>query len=254
MDEDTYSLEYLIDSKKFSKEELENYLKGSLSKFLASINFEIQEREVGYTLLRITSTAKFVDACYDKLDFERTWAFRAKDDLGVELRARAYPILAEIELYLRTFIGQAIIEVNGFDWWNSFVPENVRKKVEEVEKKAGDYQVKFHHPIEFTLFEDLIKIVTIQFQAWPDEKSITPADLTKLLSECSSVEDIQQKVDDRRKTVSIWDDVFSNYFDDKETWSKLKGEIQNKIIPIRNKIMHHRLVRKFELKKLSRPK
>lgn len=250
-EEKTYSLEYLIDSKQFSNEELKEYVKTSLSKFLTSIDFEIEEHEVGCLILRITSTAKFVDACHDKLDFERTWAFRVNDELGDELRSSAYPILAKIELLLRTFINQAMVEVKGFDWWNSLVPENVRKKTEDVEKRAGAHQVKFHHPIEFTLFEDLIKFVTFQFQEWSDERPITASDLTELLSECNSIEEVQQKINERRKSISIWDDIFSNYFDDKETWSNAKERLETAIIPIRNKVMHHRLMRKFELEKLE---
>ena len=247
---ETYVLEYWIDLNCFSRDQLENHVKESLDKFLEEINLEIKENDK-YLILCITSTDKFIDSCHDKLDFDREWFFRAKDELGELLRARAYPILAEIELWLRSFIKRAMINVIGFDWWNSFISENIRERVRDIETRAGKYQVKFHHPIEFTFFEDLIVIVTAKFQAWSSDQTITVSDLCELLSTCDSVEKIQKEIESRRKVVSFWDDVFSDYFDDKKSWSQLKKDIEKTIIPIRNKVMHHRLIRNYELQQLE---
>lgn len=247
---ETYVLEYWIDLNCFSRDQLENHVKESLDKFLKEINLEIKENEK-YLILCITSTDKLIDSCHDKLDFDREWSFRAKDELGESLRAKAYPILAEIELWLRSFIKRAMINVLGFDWWNAFIYENIRERVRDIETRAGKYQVKFHHPIEFTFFEDLIVIFTAKFQAWSSDQTITVSNLCELLSTCNSVEEIQKEVESRRKVVSFWDDVFSDYFDDKNSWSQLKKDIEKTIIPIRNKVMHHRLMRTYELQKLE---
>lgn len=51
--------------------------------------------------------------------------------------------------------------------------------------------------------------------------------------------------------MSFWDDVFSNYFDDKNTWTQIRNKIEDSVIPIRNKVMHHRLMREHELRKLK---
>jgi hypothetical protein len=242
----TYTLEYWIEPNEFSsKEELEKHITGKLNKLAKDVNIKVDDRKDKYLILRITSTKKYIDACHDKLDFDRKWAIRAKDELGDCLRAEAFPVLAEIELSLRHFINQAMIEVLGFDWWNSFSPDKMREKVKEVENKAKD-QVKFHHPIEFTLFDDLIKIVTEKFQKWSNERAITVSDLLGLLSVCKSIEDIQKEIDERRKEISFWDDIFSNYFADKDSWIKLKETIEE-IIPTRNKVMHHRLFRLHQL-------
>jgi len=83
-----YTLEYWIDLNKFSKEQLENNVKKSLDKFLVSIKFEVQEKDK-YLILRIISTEKIIDSCHDKLNFEREWSFRAKDELGDSLRSKA---------------------------------------------------------------------------------------------------------------------------------------------------------------------
>ncbi|MBD1838643.1 hypothetical protein H6F78_09740 [Coleofasciculus sp. FACHB-64] len=246
----TYTIEYWIEITRFSKEQLENHVKQSLDKFLENINFDIQEK-ANYLILRIVSTEEIIDTCHDQLKFEREWSFRAKDELGNLLRAKAYPVLAEIELRLRSFISQAMIDVLGFDWWNSFISENIQKRVRDIEAKAGKNQVKFHHPIEFTFFDDLIVIVTTNFQAWSDSQAVTVTDLSELLSVCNSIEDVQREVNNRRKIVSFWDSVFSDYFDDKEAWIKLKENIEKSIIPIRNKVMHHRLMRRYELGKIE---
>ena len=180
-----------------------------------------------------------IDNCHEKLDFERDWAFISKDELGNFLRESAYPILSDIETTLRNFINIAMIEVCGFDWWNSFIPENIRSKVFEVENKAGKPSVKHHHSIEFTFFEDLIKIVTAEFQTWPDSRVITVFDIVELYSKANSLEDVRKELENRRKIVSIWDNVFSNYFDDKESWIQLKKRIEKNVISTRNKVMHH---------------
>ena len=252
LNQNTYTLEYFVSKEKFSeREELENYVKQVMEKFIKDLTFEIDTHEGNYLILHITSTSKIIDACHDKLDIERDWAFRSKDELGDFLRESAYPILANIETTLRNFINQAMISVLGFNWWNLFIPENIRKKVEAIEIKAGKSNTKLHHPIEFTLFEDLIRIVTAEFQAWPDDRIITFSGLVELLSSSNSIEEIRLELENRRKIMSFWDNVFSNYFEDKEAWSQLKEKIENSIIPIRNKVMHHRLIREYELRELS---
>jgi hypothetical protein len=247
---ETYVLEYWIDSSHLSKAKLEEYVKNALGKFIQEIRLEFKENGK-YLILRISSVDKFIDGCHEKLDFDREWSFRARDELGELLRAEAYPVLAEIELWLRNFITRAMIDSLGFDWWDSFISENIREKVRDIEKKSGKNQIKLHHPIEFTFFEDLIEIVTTEFQAWSSDQSLTVDDFFELLSACNSFEEIQREIENRRKVVSFWDDVFSIYFDDKNSWDKLKKDINTIIVPIRNKVMHHRLVRNHELRQLK---
>lgn len=245
-----YALEYWIDLNQFSKEQLTREIEIKLDKFIQEVTFKIQEEE-RYLILCITSNKRVIDSCHDKLNFDRNWSFRAKDELGNSLRAEAYPILAEIELNLREFINQALMNSLGFDWWNSFISEKIRQRVDDIEIKAGKAQAKHHHPIEFTFFEDLISIVTTKFQLWSPDQAVTANDFYELLSTCKSIEEIQKEVENRRKVVSFWEDIFSNYFDEKDSWIKIQGSIDKLVIPLRNKVMHHRLVRIHELESLK---
>ena len=243
-----YLLEYWISSDQFPKENLDINVRESLSKILPDIKLEICEKDK-YLVLKITSTANNIDSCHDKLDFDRDWSFITKDELGDSLREQAYPLLADVEVKLRTFINKSMVEVLGFGWWNR-IPEKFRKKVENIELKSNKDKTKKQHPIEFTFFEDLIEIVTAKVQTWSNEQFITVDDFCNLLLTSTSLEEIQQEVRRRTTTVSLWDDVFLNYFDDKDTWINLKKSIE-KSISIRNKVMHHRLLRLHEITTLG---
>jgi hypothetical protein len=247
-----YTLEYCVSKRKFpQKRDLENYVKQTLGKFIENLSFEVNDNEGAYLILSITSTSKIIDACHDKLSIERSWAFRSKDELGDFLRKSSYPVLSNIEITIRNFINQTMSEIFGFNWWDLFTPENIRKKVETIEAKTGKSNIELQHQIEFTLFDDLIEIVTEEYQAWSDNHIVTASELVELLSNSTSIEDIHKKLTDKRKVMSFWNDVFSNYFDDKEAWVELKEKIKKYVIPTRNKVMHHRLIRKYELQKLN---
>lgn len=191
-----YILEYLIALTQFSEEnKLKDYVEQKLEKLEPKPEVTVEAKGTNYLILRIASTEKNIDACHDKLEFDGEWAIRVKDELGDLLRANAYPILAEIELSLRNFINQKMVDVHGFKWWDFFAPENIHNKVEKIELKSVNHQVKSHHPIEFTFFENLIKIVDHEFQDWPDGRAITTSELSELLTACNSIEDIQKKLD-----------------------------------------------------------
>ena len=247
----TYCLEYLVDKTRFSERGLKSNIDSVLEKYLPDLEYQIEANGTPYLILTIKSTEKIIDACYDKLEFEGEWAFRTKDELGNQLRSRAYPILADIELSLRIFINQALVDVIGFNWLDKVVPKGLRKKIKETESKSGKLQGKLHHPVEFMMFDDLIDMVTTNFQAWSDDYVLTASDLTGILSSCNTIQEFKSEIEKRRKRISLWDNVFANYFDNKEAWSQLKETIESKIIPIRNKVMHHRLMRIYELRQVS---
>jgi hypothetical protein len=247
-----YTLEYYISKNKFpEKITLENYVKQALKKFAEDISFEVKDGDGTYLVLSISATSKIIDACHDKLNVERNWAFRSKDELGDFIRKSAYPILSDIEITVRNFINQIMSDVLGFNWWSLFAPEDIRKKVEMIESKSGKFNIEFQHQIEFTLFDDLLKIITEKYQAWPDNHIVTTSELVDLLSNSTTIEEVLAKLESKRKVMSFWDDVFSNYFDDKKTWTQIRNKIEDSVIPIRNKVMHHRLIREHELRKLK---
>lgn len=178
-----YILEYCVSKNKFSEKiDLENYVKKALEKFIGDISFEIKDGDGTYLVLSISATSKIIDACHDKLNIERGWAFRSKDELGDFIRKSAYPILSDIEITVRNFINQIMCDVLGFNWWSLFTPEDIRKKVEMTESKTGKFNIEFQHQIEFTLFDDLLKIITEKYQAWPDNHIVTTSELVELLS------------------------------------------------------------------------
>jgi hypothetical protein len=248
MSKEKYILEYWVDSNAFSKESLEQKISQELGDL--EVQFLIDDKE-SYLSLSIKADAKNIDACHDRLNFDRENIFRVKDELGDQLRSKAYPILAEIETRLRKFISSTMIEVLGFSWWDTSISETIQENVNEIESRTESKEARFHHPIEFTMFDDLINIVTHSFQRWPDEKEITVSDLEELLKECDSIEKLSKELAKKRETISIWENVFSNYFDDKEAWSKLENKIEDIVIPIRNKVMHHRHMRRHELRQLK---
>ena len=249
MSEAVYKLEYWIDKTNYSKENLESKLSQDLRKL--DINFKIKE-EADYYIVIIKAGKNNINACHDHLNFDREEVFRAKDKLGDELRAKAYPILAEIETRLRRFITRAMIEVLDFNWWDRSTPEEIRKNVSRIEKQSGSNQADDHHQIEFTMFDDLITFVTGKYQKWADTKNLTPADLAELLDDCENIEELKQKLSHNREQTSLWDEVFSSYFDDPKGWKKLEGNIEDTVIPIRHKVMHHRLIRIHEVKQLKK--
>ena len=146
--------------------------------------------------------------------------------------------MAEIEQKIRGFISRAIVDIWGFNWWNSHPPEKIAQKTEEIYARNNKHSLL--HPLECTTFESLIAIVTAKLPNWQNDQTLTVNDLSKLLEECSSVEDIKNCLQEKTKEHSYWDNVFSQYFEDVEKWKKLEKDLKGLIIRERNKVMHHR--------------
>lgn len=248
MKEEKYILEYWIDLSLYNKAKLEEEISEKLDQI--EVNIEIVEGN-GFYILNIEGNRKNIDACHDKVEFEREASYRAKDELGDELRQNAYKTLAKVETELRKFISRAMIGVAGFTWWDQLIPDKLKKKAKVIEESSGKKDAKFHHPVEFTMFDGLIGIVTAEYAEWSEEKALTVSDLEELLDEIETIEHLKIELANKSKTISIWEDVFANYFDDIEAWNGLREKIKNRIIPIRNKVMHHRLLRLYEVKELE---
>lgn len=195
-----------------------------------------------------------IDACHQKLnkseEYDNEISIRLSDDAGEKIRRDAYPIVAQIELQLRKFINCAMNEVIGFDWWDSMAPQNVKKRVMDIEER-NKKAPKFHDKIEFTEFNHLIEIVIHSFQEWSEDRQISVNDLNDIISDCGSFEEIKCKFDNKLNKISLWDDVFSKYFNNIDDWNNLKSLLLNYGIPLRNKVMHHRPIYLFELEKLE---
>ena len=252
--ETTYLLVFLVDSSKINKNNLRTKVKSILAKELPQIQLEVNERDSMSIELSVSGSLENVDACHHKLnksdELNSENLTRWKDDAGKEIRKQAYPILANIELQLRKFINCAMIEVIGFNWWNSMVHRRIRNRVDEVAAKHKK-DSRFHDKIEFTQFDDLIAIVTHSFQEWPENRLISTEDLKYIISDVNSFSELRDEIDKKLSKISLWDDVFSKYFENSEEWKELEKSLLKEGLPLRNKVMHHRPMYLYELKKLN---
>lgn len=139
-----------------------------------------------------------------------------------------------------------MIEIEGFDWWAKLTPSKIQEDVEEVERKNKTKNL-VHHPLEFTQFNHLLELITGSFQKWPEDKNFTVGEFINLLQDCESIEQLLNKLNMNTQKISLWEHVFSRYFIDKEKSIDLGIDLREKIIPLRNKVMHHRPIRLFEL-------
>jgi len=257
----SYSLEFLIDETQVNSDDLKKSVARVLGRHRLSVDWKLAEMTFQHLKLSIRGSLEDVDACHKRLNqkFVNHYScIRLRDEAGNEIRHQAYPILAHIEQQLRAFINRAMIEVNGFDWWNSMTPfltdQGIRDGVQKVEKRMGKASSALHHPLELTLFEDLIRIVTGSIQYWSTGKPLSAGDLLEILSDCSSLEDLQKKLAEKTRKVSLWDEVFARYFDDVDKWKELTKTFTNFVIDVRNKVMHHRPMHLWELRKLQETK
>mgnify|MGYP001067994297 CR=1 FL=1 len=249
-----YSLVFLFDCSQDGLDNLRQEASTTIEKHLSDVDLQVDTIDPGRVQLCIVGSLEDVDACHDKLNaklFHRHSCIRLLDEAGDEIRRQAYPILARIEQLLRNFINRAMTEVTGFDWWDSMTPPSIRTRVLVVEKKSGKLSA-IHHPLEFTDFDHLVRIITGSVQEWTEDRPLSGADLLEILSDSRSIEEVQAKLAGRMRRTSLWDAVFARYFEQADQWSELEKDITGSVIPARNKVMHHRPMRLYERRDLSR--
>ncbi len=237
-----YRLEILFDGTQITLEELKKKASQALREYLSDIELKVDSTNSTALKLAIEGTLEVVDACHDKvnkilIEQSQLRGVRLLDDAGDEIRQRAYPILAEIEQRFRVFVNQALVEVDGFDWWVNFVPADIRGSVKKVQEQADGTFLNF---LECTQFDHLIKIVTENNSEWSENKSVSLSDIKELLSSSQSIEDARTKFAQKTKKFSFWDNVFARYFQDRKQWEQIKKSLQDVVIIERHKVMHHR--------------
>ena len=253
----TYKLEIHIDSQQITKESLEEKANAILRNYLTkgSISLQINTPHDFYYQLVVNGDLQSVDACHHKIDEdiikkEDLKFYRYTDEAGDEIRYRVYPILADIEQRFRAFINKALAEILGFDWWENSVPEKINKVTSDRYSNSRKDQIAPHY-LECTLFDDLIKLITINYCEFQDNLSFTNKEFDQLLQDCHSFDDLKLKWNQKKKVLSYWE-IFSKYFDDRKQWDDdLKKELENFVINVRNKVMHHRPIRFCVIKKLD---
>lgn len=243
-----YFLEMLIEKNKAKSKILADV------KELIKVNglsVTIKQTKAKHLFLSIEGTLEAIDEGHAVLtkfcQKKKLPFFRITDQAGDKVRRDAYRVLADMEQLLRTFIIRTTTETLGFDWWLTYVSEDVRSKIEGIMPKRDKLSPA---PIEYTTFEQLINLTTAEVYQWGSDKVLTPNDLRELLADSNSLEEVLDKLDSKTKALSLWEDVFSLYFSDKQQWSDAK-EILKFAINQRNAVMHHRPIRLGTLKALQ---
>jgi DNA-binding phage protein len=240
-DKKLYSLKILFDVTQVNLEELKDQAEKALQNYLTGINLKVEPTHPGCLQLTIKGTLEVIDACHNKinailLNQSQLNFVRLLDEAGDEIRQRAYPILAEIEQRFRVFVSQALIEVCGFDWWHNLAPANIRDNIRKVQNESDGTFLNF---LECTQFNDLIEIITQEVSEWTENKRLSVTDIQELRSNCKSLADFDNKLKQKTKKFSFWNNVFSRYFQDRRQWEQIKKSIKD-VITERHKVMHHR--------------
>ena len=194
-------LDEIFDSQPISLEVLINKVEIALTDYLENIKLDIttvkDSDKVLYHRISLEGCLKDVDECHDRLEKanilrqEPLNFYRYIDEAGEEIRSKAYPILAEIEQKIRGFICRAIAEIWGFNWWSSHPPENIAQRIDRTYTQNNQYSRL--HPLECATFEDLIGIFTAKLPSWQNDQTLTVNDLSELLNNCDSIEEIKDR-------------------------------------------------------------
>jgi hypothetical protein len=62
---------------------------------------------------------------------------------------------------------------------------------------------------------------------------------------------LKKEIARRIEKKSFWDTVFSQFFENKEQWQEAEQKLTKIIIPLRHRVMHHRLLRLYEFTQLQ---
>jgi len=234
-----YRLEIAFEKKKTST--LPNFKKmvrNTLSEFSKSVNLDVRAGKNNCYILSICGSLEKVDECHREIEeyFIKRLNYnfvRLSDEAGNEIRKRAYPVLARIEQRLRLFIENALVGVYGFGWWQKIAPSKLKTSVEKKES------LESHRPLELMQFDELIYLINVNCSVWENNKLLTADEYLSLLNGCKSVDEVKKKLGERITPFSLWDNVFSRYFDNRDNWKGAEKAI-SMIIKQRHKVMHHR--------------
>lgn len=127
--------------------------------------------------------------------------------------------------------------------------QGIRERVQKVDGSGPAPSAI--HPLELARFHDLMPIVTSAIQYWPTDKPLSAGDFLEILSDCSSIEELQENLAEKTHKISLWDEVFARYFEDADEWKELAKSLTDFVIPVRNRVMYHRPMYLWELRELE---
>jgi hypothetical protein len=251
-----YTLEIHIDSRCITKQSLIENIKSFLREYLNKIAWEVDSDASLYHQLTIIGDIVSIDCCHNLIqqiiNNKELRYYRVMDEMGDEIRKRAYPILAEIEQRFRAFINKVLVEVLGFDWWAKYTLKEIP---ESVKQRYNDYKNNQVSPsfLECSDFNHLVNIIRAKVSELPSNKSITKENVDSILENCNTLEEVKALWNEKTKVISLWD-TFSRYFEDTHAWENLAKELDQEVIDARNKVMHHRPIRFYVIEKLKEVK
>jgi hypothetical protein len=240
----TYKLVLLFDGKQVTRDDLQRKIDKALAQ-VPDKKLTVKKEGAKHVGVYMEGSLEVVDRCHDELsrnllNRRELRHFRLEDEAGDEIRLRAYPILSAIEQQMRAFINRVMVEVLGFEYWRSNVPQKLHDKIERASDSAKR-DLSFD-PLEFTQFDDLLDLLRTKWSSWSTDRPLTPGDLAQLLTQSKTIEDIRVALAERTKVISLWDDVFARYFRKPEDKDTLNSAL-DLVITQRHKVMHHRPVR-----------
>ncbi len=241
----SYKLVFLFDGSQVGKDDLQ----GKVEKALAQIpgkRLGVKNESAKLIGVHVEGTLEVADKCHaelcDNLLFKTDLRyFRMTDEAGDEVRLRAYPILAGIELQMRGFINRVMVEVSGFEYWKKWrVPSDLQSRIARF-PDAAKTELSFD-PLQFTQFGDLVALLKVRCPTWAADRSLTPSDLKELLARGKTIDDLRAALVEKTRVVSLWDNVFARYFGDPKDKESLIVALDF-VVEQRHSVMHHRPVR-----------
>ncbi|MEI6285552.1 MAG: hypothetical protein WCP79_03525, partial [Bacillota bacterium] len=229
MSEKLYKLELIIFIGNASLAKTKERLRKELGDLFDRTQVEIQNIDKGKFVI-FAATDEIINSIHRLLIRKNPSLkfVRVHDELCDELRVRMYPLLAETEGKLRAFVNRSLTCVFSAKWSELLIP-----------KTKGFEDDYYHHPIEKITFEQLSKLFEKKIS-----RMIDP-DLKKEIISIIEVrpdDEISKNITIALREISLWDEVFSRYFDDiSDVWAEHR-EYLKRSIDTRNKVMHHRPV------------
>lgn len=251
----TYSLVFLFDGTQTSQDELRKDAVKAMGRHEPNVTWDVIPRGPRHLVLSIGGPLQDVDACHQRINdrlMARYACIRLCDQAGEDIRRQAYPVVARIERQLRAFVHRAMTESQGLDWWKGAAPfMTAQRPIQGVQKvdEVGQQAVE-SHPLESAGLNDLVAIITTSVQQWSARRPLSVGDLAELLSGSPSIDDLQRRLAEQTRRISLWDDVLALYLRDERRWKGLKKTMAEEVLWLRDTIAYQRPMYLWQQEKL----
>lgn len=162
---------------------------------------------------------------------------RLRDDLGEEIRVKSFPILANIEQSLRSFIGEKLFGIDVI--LEELIPEEELNK-KSLNKNSPDLSNCCF--FEKTTLEQMLDLITKPFSQW-DNKDVIE-EIKKVISESITINEVANSVNENTEKYTVLSVIFDAYLqlsvEEIKSKEKTFSESIKRIVNIRNAVMHHR--------------